>query len=90
MQLADRLEAARAEVERLQRQAAAATCAEIGHCWECLGGANCGCESGTCSVPVNECSVCRDCDYGDNADADQVRRQCAEEQALQPEESEPS
>jgi hypothetical protein len=31
-----------------------------------------------CSVPVNTCSQCGDCDYGDNEEAKDVRRVCAE------------
>lgn len=75
-ELADKLENARAEVARLERLAATATCTEIGHDWKCLGGANCGChEWAVCSVPVHECTRCRACDYGDNEDArDQIGR----------------
>ncbi len=76
MKLAEQLEMARAELARLERMAVAATCAEVGHRWVCLGGANCGCEGGSCSVPVHECSSCHDCDYGDNAEADEVRARC--------------
>lgn len=77
MNLADQIEAARAEVARLERLAAQATCAELGHDWVCLGGANCGChEWACCSVPVHECRRCKACDYGDNADAADMRAQC--------------
>jgi hypothetical protein len=78
--LADRLDAARAEVARLERQAAAATCAEVGHRWVCLGGCNCGCEDTLgvgCSVPVHECAVCGGCDYGDNAESEEIRKRCS-------------
>jgi hypothetical protein len=79
MRLAEQLEIARAEVTRLERQAAAATCAELGrHDWQSTGGCNCGCEDGICSVPVNHCTRCGDCDYGDNEEARDVRRHCAE------------
>lgn len=65
-ELADKLEEARAEVARLERMAATATCVEIGHDWRCLGGANCGChEWACCSVPVHECARCKACDYGE-------------------------
>lgn len=75
--LAERLDEARAQVVRLERQAAAATCAELGrHQWVSLGGCNCGCENGSCSVPVHECSVCKDCDYGENEWADETRQKC--------------
>jgi hypothetical protein len=77
MKLADQLAEARALVALLERQAAGATCAEIGHDWKCLGGCNCGChEDASCSVPVNECARCKDCDYGDNNNAREVRRRC--------------
>jgi hypothetical protein len=78
--IAARLEAARAMVAMLEQQAATATCAEFGrHRMTSSGGANCGCEDGACSVPVNECSVCGVSDYGDNDDATEIRRQCNEE-----------
>ncbi len=66
-ELRERLEAARAEVARLEHEAATATCAELGHDWHCLGGANCGCfDDACCSVPVHECRRCGACDYGEN------------------------
>lgn len=78
-ELADKLEAARAEVVRLERQAAHAICIELGCNMVSLGGCNCGCHEGACcSVPVNRCTRCGDCDYGDNDEAEDVRRQCAE------------
>lgn len=82
--LIDRLEAARAEVSRLEREAAAATCAEVGHRWKHIGGSNASCERSDCgcSVPVHECEVCKDCDYGDNAEAKEVRRSCTEQMML--------
>lgn len=76
-ELAEQLEAARAEVARLERIAATATCQEIGHDWQHIGGANCGCPDGACSVPVHTCTRCGDSDYGDNADADRWREECA-------------
>lgn len=76
-ELADRIEAARAELMRLEHQALTATCAEVGHDWQSIGGCNCGCHAdAACSVPVNECTRCKDSDYGDNAEADETRRQC--------------
>ena len=75
--LLDALEAARAEVLRLERQAASATCAEIGHRWLSVGGRNAGCGLYCgCSVPVHECSVCKDSDYGENAEAEEIRADC--------------
>lgn len=76
MSLRERLDAARAEVSRLEREAETATCREIGHKWVSLGGANCGCPDGACSIPVNTCERCEDSDYGDNAEAAEVRAEC--------------
>ena len=47
-----------------------------GHAWESIGGCNCGCEDGRCSVPVLCCTRCGDCDYGDNEEAKDIRRNC--------------
>lgn len=74
--LAAQLANARAEVIRLERLALVASCAEAGHRWVLIGGTNCGCEDGCCSMPVNECKVCRDCDYGDNPEASSIRVAC--------------
>ena len=83
VELAEQLEAARAEVARLERRAAQATCAEIGHRWKSMGGANCGCHPDAyCSVAVHECTVCGDCDYGENAEADSQRRDCLHAEEL--------
>lgn len=80
--LVDRLNDARAEVSRLERQMAAATCAEVGHRWVSIGGCNAGCEPNCCcSVPVHECSVCKDCDYGENEEAKIIRKRCDERYA---------
>jgi hypothetical protein len=80
MNIAKQLDAARAEVARLERRAAGATCAELGrHDWQHIGGRNAGCDLGSdcsCSVPVHKCSRCGDCDYGDNPEADDVRDEC--------------
>lgn len=76
-ELAEQLEAARAELARLERIAATATCRELGCDMEHRGGANCGCEGGHCSVPVHVCTRCGDCDYGDNAEATERRAACA-------------
>jgi hypothetical protein len=77
--LDNRLAEARAEVSRLERAAAAASCRELGrHEWISIGGANAGCGDRfcACSVPVYECVKCGDCDYGDNDEADRVRGDC--------------
>lgn len=73
------LEAARAEVARIQREIAAGPCRTHGHHWTSLGGTNAACsEDCSCSVPVNFCSKCGDCDYGESDEADEVRRKCKE------------
>lgn len=51
---------------------------ERGHDMQSTGGCNCGCEDGACSVPVHVCTRCGDCDYGDNAEATEIRQHCAE------------
>jgi len=58
-------------------------CATLGHVWVSTGGANAGCNRDCdCSVPVNECAICGDCDYGDNEDANEVRRECIQRREL--------
>jgi hypothetical protein len=53
---------------------------EVGHDWVSIGGCNAGCGPDCgCSAPVNECSRCKDCDYGDNAEAEEVRSACQEQ-----------
>ena len=43
-----------------------------------IGGRNAGCDDDCrCSVPVHVCQKCGDCDYGDNADADETLSICA-------------
>lgn len=67
--------------EALRRAIRQGPCREYGHAWEFYGGRNAGCGDGcNCSVPVNMCNKCGDCDYGDNAEADQIRQHCAEVQ----------
>ncbi|KAA5603963.1 hypothetical protein F1188_18250 [Roseospira marina] len=78
--LADEIEAAEAHVAALKRCAAAAPCAEVGHDWVPLGGANAGCGPDCCcSIPVHECRRCGDCDYGDNDEAIEIIRACRED-----------
>lgn len=87
-ELADKIEAARYELARLEREAAHATCADLGCNMESTGGCNCGCVVdhddegneviGQCSVPVNICTRCGDCDYGDSAEAAEIRWRCAD------------
>ena len=72
MTLKDEIEATEAHLAALRLKAASATCAEVGHRWKHIGGANAGCEFGhdcTCSTPVQECEVCGACDYGEQARA---------------------
>lgn len=68
-------------VARVMQESGHATCVG-GHRIVFRGGANCGChEHAHCSVPVHQCDVCGDCDYGDNAEANEKRRRCAQERA---------
>lgn len=73
---AERLQEAKAEVARLERVIASKSCAE-GHEWRSIGGCNAGCgENCHCSVPVNICAVCGDCDYGENEEAREIVDKC--------------
>lgn len=77
MGIAEELAEARANVARLEREVSQATCREVGHRWKHMGGRNCGCHDGaSCSVPVHECTVCGDCDYGENRWSDETRAEC--------------
>ena len=76
------LAAAEDRVAQLRMEVRASSCREHGHDWQSYGGCNAGCDLGGdcgCSVPVNACTKCGDCAYGDNADAVEVRRRCADE-----------
>jgi hypothetical protein len=75
--LKEALERARTEVARLERLAASASCREMGCDMRHYGGKNCGCDGGSCSVPVYVCGRCGDSDYGDNPDALQIRLECS-------------
>ena len=76
--LGEALAIAEAQVAALKREIAQGPCREYGHDWHSIGGCNAGCsEDCGCSVPVNVCRKCDDCDYGDNEEADQVRSDCA-------------
>lgn len=80
MTLRDELEEAEAGVDRLKRKIAAATCREAGCDMQFFGGCNAGCDLGNgcgCSVPVHVCTRCGDSDYGDNAEAAEIRVRCA-------------
>lgn len=80
MNLAQQLEAARAEVTRLERLAATASCRDLGCDMQSVGGCCAGCDGErglcSCSVPVHKCTRCGDCDYGENDEADQIRAAC--------------
>ena len=48
-----------------------------GHTWRHNGGKNCGCHpDAQCSLPVHECIVCGDFDYGTNQEADRKISSC--------------
>lgn len=48
-----------------------------GHDWKSRGGCNAGCSKDcACSIPVNECTRCGDCDYGKNDEAIEIRKNC--------------
>jgi hypothetical protein len=83
--LAQQIDQARANLERLERQASAATCDVLGrHDWHSTGGCNAACSADcVCSVPVNKCTRCGDYDYGENAEAVEVRTECAERRKWQ-------
>ncbi len=68
-------------VARAMQEAGVATCVG-GHRMVFMGGCNCGChKDASCSVPVHECEVCGDSDYGDNDEAKETIRRCAERRA---------
>lgn len=50
-----------------------------GHSWRYIGGSNCGCHpDAQCSLPVRQCEICGDCDYGQNAEAEATKVACPE------------
>jgi hypothetical protein len=47
------------------------------HDWQHVGGVNSGCyKDCDCSVPLYQCSHCKDYDYGDNEEAVTMRENC--------------
>ena len=80
LNLLEQLEEARNKVRVLENAAASASCLETNHDWQLLGGRNCGCyEYGySCSFPVYQCTKCKDCDYGDNEEAVEIKNNCKE------------
>lgn len=78
--LQKQLEEAQNQVARLEQLIKFTPCSEVGHRWVFLGGKNAGCsEDCSCSVPVHECSVCGDCDYGDNEWSEETIMECQNE-----------
>lgn len=72
-----KIEDARNELARLEKELATKSCREVGHQWIRIGGMSACCyEDCSCSVPVHECEVCKDCDYGVNQEADDLRKAC--------------
>jgi predicted alpha/beta-hydrolase family hydrolase len=79
MTLQEQLQAAENRAAQLRLQIAQGPCIATGHSWEFLGGRNAGCgDDCNCSVPVHHCKKCGDCDYGDNAEAAEIIKECAE------------
>lgn len=57
-------------------------CDQLGHAWDHTGGSNCGCPDGGCSVPVYTCTRCGYCDYGQNAEATEIRAVCGQREGI--------
>lgn len=73
----DRLAKAQAELEQAQLAVRAAHCREVGCDMQSVGGKSAACcDTCQCSVPVNVCTKCGDCDYGDNAWAKKTVEEC--------------
>lgn len=79
---------AEAKVEALKREIAGSACREAGHVWKHVAGRNAGCSDSLCccSIPVHECDICGDSDYGDNAEARKIISDCAMEDRLRADE----
>lgn len=81
--LTEALAVAEAQVAALKREIAQGPCRDYGHDWHSIGGCNASCaDDCQCSVPVNVCRKCDDCDYGDNEEADEIRAVCSARRAL--------
>lgn len=77
--LASQLVEAENRVAQLKLKIQQSDCLVHGHDWIPYGGSNAGCDLGSscsCSVPVNVCSKCKDCDYGDNEEAKMILERC--------------
>lgn len=69
------------QLDRRRHRELVEFCRAHGCDMQSVGGANAGCSDGdvcSCSIPVMKCVRCGDCDYGENDEADEVRRCCAE------------
>jgi hypothetical protein len=86
LDLSDRLEVKRLEIvrrdlaydlkQRVQREMVE-ICRRVGCDMQSVGGCNAGCcDTCACSVPVHTCTRCGACDYGENEEAHETRRQC--------------
>lgn len=74
-----KLERIEADLKRRTQRELVEICQTIGCDMQSVGGCNAGCgDDCYCSVPVHKCTRCGDCDYGENEEAEQVRRDCAE------------
>ena len=74
--------------EKPKRDMLFVNCQDGSHRWRHTGARACCCElidedtalvSGECSIPVYRCADCGDYDYGENAEAAQVKADCAGE-----------
>lgn len=76
--LLQELKWAKSKVASLERQLVRVTeCEEFGHDWVFTGATTIGCCEGcVCSAPVYSCTRCAAIDYGDNADAVEIRKLC--------------
>jgi hypothetical protein len=72
----DLIAQAKADLAQLERIKARKSC-EAGHSWKSVGGRNAGCDDWChCSIPVHQCDVCGEIDYGDNEEARDTMAAC--------------
>lgn len=77
MTLREELAETEAKAEELRRRIAAEACIVAGHDWKHIGGRNAACSDDCgCSVPVYECTVCKDSDYGENTEGQKTLKEC--------------
>ena len=58
-------------------------CQDGKHQPQLVGGMNAGCgQFCHCSVPVYECAICGECDYGNNDETAEIIAKCAEREEL--------